>query len=53
LIRGWTSVSRLREAMLTASFPVSRFGGRSQVEKIMLKQQAKAKYRINLKSFSL
>jgi len=29
----------------------SRFGGRRQVRKIMLEQQAKAKKRINLKSF--
>jgi hypothetical protein len=41
--------SRLREAVQAACLLVSRFGGRRQVGKIMLKQQIKAE--LKLKSF--
>jgi hypothetical protein len=47
----WTPVSRLREAPASVrrSFDASAGDGRS--EKIMLSQKAKAKWRLNVRSF--
>jgi hypothetical protein len=46
--------SRLREAGQLSFFKfVQRFGGRRQAEKIMLKQEAKAKWWFSRKTISL
>jgi hypothetical protein len=47
----WVPVSRLREALPTACPIGQRLAGEGRSEKIMLKQQAKAKWRFNLIPF--
>jgi hypothetical protein len=46
-----TPVSRLRDAQRRNRLSLYASAGEGRSEKIMLKQQAKAKYRINRKSF--